>query len=258
MDRPEVARRGVVVTCWWPGALRANAGEASRRAPGRGSAVDTASSCTVLIVMTAPPGDLNGWFDPRPATWRFRRPAARGRSSGTPSPATLMVSAQNGQTLVASGSRRDGGRTRAARARRAAAAFCMLSISSFIRAASVLVCPWQTIGSEPPLVSMMTFENITPVSIVTEATWLLWIDCSSRPNHCGLYWVTAGRADSHLGREDPVAARQPAGDEHVAVAEGAALEQNGAEQREHDQDRGDRRVEHPRRRGALGHHRFSR
>ena len=26
--------------------------------------------------------------------------------------------------------------------------------------------------------------------MLTEATWLMWIECSCRPSHCGLNWMT--------------------------------------------------------------------
>src|SRR6516225_3262941 len=56
--------------------------------------------------------------------------------------------------------------------------------------ASRLWCPWQTIGSEPPLVSMSTFDSTMPVSMFTEATCAMWIVSSCFPNHRGLNWTT--------------------------------------------------------------------
>src|SRR4029079_11199621 len=59
-----------------------------------------------------------------------------------------------------------------------------------MRTASALRWPWQAIGSEPPLVSIRTFESSTPVSMFTEATCAIWMVCSCLPNQRGLYWTT--------------------------------------------------------------------
>ena len=45
-------------------------------------------------------------------------------------------------------------------------------------------------GSDPPLVSIRTSENISVVSILTDATCAMWIVSSCRPIHRGLYWTT--------------------------------------------------------------------
>src|SRR5258708_7965034 len=45
-------------------------------------------------------------------------------------------------------------------------------------------------GSEPPLVSIRTWENRRPVSIVTDDTCAMWIDSSLRPTHWGVYCTT--------------------------------------------------------------------
>ena len=37
-----------------------------------------------------------------------------------------------------------------------------------------------------PVVSISTSENIRFVSMRTEATWAMWIECSSLPTHCGV------------------------------------------------------------------------
>ena len=60
------------------------------------------------------------------------------------------------------------------------------SISRFISTASRFRWPWQRTGLAPPLVSIMTFEKNRFVSISTDATCAMWIDCSRRPNHCGV------------------------------------------------------------------------
>src|SRR5437660_1329501 len=56
-----------------------------------------------------------------------------------------------------------------------------------MRMASPLRWPWHTIGSAPPLVSMITSEKSRCVSTFTEATCAMWIDSSSVPTQRGGY-----------------------------------------------------------------------
>ena len=46
--------------------------------------------------------------------------------------------------------------------------------------------PWQRTGSVPPLVSMSTSEKNRFVSMLTDATCAMWIECSFRPNGSGV------------------------------------------------------------------------
>ena len=59
-------------------------------------------------------------------------------------------------------------------------------MSCLMRMASPLRWPRHWMAPEPPVVSMTTSENISPVSIRTDDTWAMWIECSCRPIHCGV------------------------------------------------------------------------
>ena len=114
-------------------------------------------------------------------------------------------------------------------------------INRFISIASPLRCPWQRTGSEPPLVSIRTFEKNRFVSIFTDATCAMWIVCSRRPNHRGVYCTTLGRRDRDLRRKQVVAAAQAAGAEHVLPRHPtAARRDHHAEESERDGHDGER------------------
>ena len=48
------------------------------------------------------------------------------------------------------------------------------------------VRPRQWIGLWPPVVSISTCENISRVSMRTDATCAMWMECSCLPIHCGV------------------------------------------------------------------------
>ena len=59
-------------------------------------------------------------------------------------------------------------------------------MSCLMRTASPLRWPRQRIAPAAPVVSMTTSENISPVSMRTEDTCAMWIECSCLPIHCGV------------------------------------------------------------------------
>ena len=69
-------------------------------------------------------------------------------------------------------------------------AACASLIFSRIPCASFFQCPWQTIGCEPPVVSMMTSANRRPALMRTEAIWSIEIVSSSCPIHFGVWRTT--------------------------------------------------------------------
>lgn len=64
-------------------------------------------------------------------------------------------------------------------------------MSSLMRRASFLVCPWLLMGSLPPVLSMRMSAQSMPVSMRTEATRLRWMLISFTVNQERLRRITA-------------------------------------------------------------------
>ena len=97
-------------------------------------------------------------------------------------------------------------------------------MSAFIRAASFLRCPWQRTGVAPPLVSMMTSENMQ-VGVDADRGHVRHVDRLLAPSHdSGVKCTTLVGVMSTCVGKQPVPARQPAGTKDVPLANGRPFE----------------------------------
>ena len=125
-------------------------------------------------------------------------------------------------------------------------------INCFISIASRFLWPWHRTGSDPPLVSITTFEKNRFVSISTDDTCAMWIDCSRRAEPLRRVVRHARRRDRDLRRKQVVPPAPAARPEHVLAGIGRPrITTQTTSSREHDE----RRHSHPdQQRVRFGHH----